>query len=225
MKIVLPGKVIGISFDTTGNVYFTLDNTTYEILIDRANKISCEKCPEPELICPDNSDNKLLTGNLMELDESSLKKRIENEEKTNSDDEYEEKTGDIIQQNYPENNEFDEIINVKQIAGSDSDEEIDGPNEIIPVYFAFSSVTNSDISKLVKYIGDDTPALYDTLLYEESSDKEQIQLIGKTTMVNDTPMYRLNISSNGKITFRPIGYKLQEYILEYNQETQNLQIV
>ena len=58
---------------------------------------------------------------------------------------------------------------------------------------------------------EECPALYEVLIYDGSPISSNI--IFKTKLINDTPIYTIWIHTNGELTFRPIGSIEKKYKL------------
>lgn len=201
---ILDGKICYI-FDKGGNIYFSPSNEPsnyYELNITSNNSLSCEKIIMP--ICYD--DTKFNIGDLVQLDDTSLK--IKTQEILEEDDDY--NSDDDTQKKYmPENFEYNEYM---QNDDNDDDEK---------VFFNFSEKMNLDNNFI--HLDDVSNALYDTIVYR--GDIANNELVMKTTMINDMPLYRLCLYTSGDIKFRPFGSENQFYKLKYDDIENNIKLV
>lgn len=211
IKINVSNKEILCTFDKYGNVYFSLSdnpNELYDLIITNKNTISCEKYNT------NNEENRELSSeginigelvpfyNNMTLREKLIKEKMNEYEENNSDSDNETEITEDIQEKYmPEDLEFNEYINKR--------DNCDEP------YFSFNTSSNAkDLENKLVFDREIIHALYDTLIYEGAPDSAN--LIMKTTLVNDIPLYRLCIFTSGSIKFRPIGSSELSYKLNYD---------
>jgi hypothetical protein len=216
------------SFDRCGNIYFGPLNDThnlYELWITGQNTIYCDKFIEQNEHYntdseSDEENNKIIKGQIISFANSNtlrgkIMKKINDEtEEIDPNAEYDSDDDDIIQKTYfPEDNEFNEYID-------DPDQEDNCLDNFNMPTFSFCSdhkkIKLTDIDKIVTN-RDDHMALYETLIYEGSP--EDASLLFKTKLLNDTPIYRLFVYTNGNIIFRPIGEKEFKYQINYKNDS------
>lgn len=191
------------TFDKHGNVYFSSDKTAdlYDLTITNTNTLLCEKynikndlSKEDDIIVGTLvlfNDNETLRGKI-------IKETAESDTDSNSDNEL---TDDIYKKYLVEDLEYNEYI------------ERHNTNE---PYFSFNIVSKNSLkNSLNKIIFDreSTDALYDTIIYDTN-------IIMKTTLVNDRPLYRLRIFKSGDIKFRAIGGNEISYKISYNDNNE-----
>lgn len=207
--INLQNREILCTFDKYGNIYFSLSENQeqlYEIVITNTNDIICEKYIQN---C-DTYDSTLdyFDVNIGELvpfhNNSTLRGKIikeHNDDDDNESDSDREINDDIEKIYLQENLEFNEYINER-------------PNYDEP-YFSFNIISETKhISEKIIHDRESIHALYDTLIYQGTP--ESGNLIMKTTLINDHPLYRLCVYTSGDIKFRPIGSKDISYKLYYD---------
>lgn len=212
IKIKLQNKDVLCTFDKYGNIYFSSpDNPDelYDITITNTNTILCERYGSNYDNGSDQADysEDINVGELVPFyNNSTLRGKIIKEEiygyeggdNSDSDTELNE---DIQKRYFQEDLEYNEYINER--------DNYDEP------YFSFN--VSSHAKDLVNNLVFDRGiihALYDTLVYEGAPDSAN--LIMKTTLVNDTPLYRLSVFTSGDIKFRPIGSNELSYKLCYD---------
>lgn len=194
------------TFDKFGNLYFSLSddpNCLYDLTITKTNRIICEKYVQ-------NDDNGKLSSEDVYIGElvpfnnnNTLREKIinHNNNNDNESDSDSELIEDIEKKYFQENLEFCEYINKK--------DNYDEP------YFSFNVISNvNNIENNLIFDRETNHALYDTLIYE--GNPSSANLIMKTTLVNDYPLYRLCIFTSGDIKFRPIGSNEMSYKLNYD---------
>jgi len=212
IKIKLPNKEVLCTFDKYGNIYFSLSDNPdelYDLTITDTNTILCEK-----YINQNNDNNQefrsedVNVGDLVPFyNNSTLRGKIIKEKL----DDYEEDdygsdteldiTEDVQRQYLQEDLEFNEY--------SSKRDNCDEP------YFSFNvSSCSKDLEGSLVFDRETIHALYDTLIYDGIPDSAN--LIMKTTLVNDMPLYRLCIFTSGDIKFRAIGSRELSYKLCYD---------
>jgi hypothetical protein len=189
------------TFDKYGNVYFSplgKPDQVYEISITRNNSIVCERY----LVNPEFDTGSINVGELIPFyNNTTLRGKIikEQEENDDDDDSDNELTEDVQRAYLSENLEFNEYI---------CERNTDQP------YFSFNlsfQNQNADIEDKLVFNRELIHALYDTLIYQGTPDSSN--LLMKTTLVNDIPLYRMCIFTSGDIKFRAIGAPESSYKL------------
>ncbi|AYV78239.1 MAG: hypothetical protein Edafosvirus7_31 [Edafosvirus sp.] len=203
-----------ISFDKNGNVYIDVNNSTYQINVDRNHKPYCDKGnyeikkletqPKIGKLVPTNSKYSLKGKTIQKIEKD--KQELLDDELDNENENNQENHERIY---FHEDSQYFEDIELDP--NEDDDEEM---NE----YFSFSS-NNMEIPINERENGD-ILALYDTLIFND----ERICLKTKLLLGSDdiVPLYRLQMYASGKCFFRPIGDKDTQYYLKINQNDELL---
>ena len=192
-----------ISFDVYGKIYFSNNNNEYQVNIDRNNNLILEK-DKYDII--DKYDKQIYK--IQNLDENSLKQKIEEDEDYNSDEVEEE------EDYYPEDNEYivvDEPIQNSDEIGELTDTFYDYGEHNLK--FLFWSPDITDQIKIYYRKDGDITALYDTYIYDTNN-----QIIFKSNSPDDSSIYRIKIFPTGDILFRPIGNMEKKYILKVDKD-------
>lgn len=212
LRIKLPGKDLSCTFDRGGNVYFApvdKPDDLYEMTITRENRLLCEKFiagadADADAVDADAVDG-IVIGELESCyDDSTLRGKIlrQREQDTHDSDsgsESESESTDIQKTYYSEDIHYNMYLT---------------PRDTTEPYCSFSFAPSIPHEGVIR--GEATPtALYDTLVYE--GNPERAQLIAKTTLHNDTQLYRLCVFTSGDVRFRPIGSPDQIYCLHYDE--------
>jgi hypothetical protein len=226
LRLFESDKQVACTFDKCGNVYFSFvgqPKELYELTITRKNTLLCERYLENDNT---NKDCTFSIGHLVPINANG----------NNGDNR--DNGGDS------DNDGEDEI----DILNYDSDKEIELETDVRNKYLTEDLRYNLYVEKLSnepyfcfnlastmfsKIKGDDElhnrlifdreslHALYDTLVYEGAPGDAEI--IMKTTLVNDNPIYRLCVYTSGDIRFRAIGSNELAYKLSY-EGTNGLQM-
>ena len=213
----------GCDIDNSGNVYFSNNNKYYELFINNRNELFCEEGMTKEIEELEEIDierekrntkfTKLFLYNGDDTLHSLAEKKLSEQIREDAD----------IEQSIDKNQEIEEDdyeINVKkeyfyEDIDGDVDEYINDSDEddkyYDEPYFIFGYEGNTEGKNKIKYTNE-TMALYETLIYKTNDDENK--LIFKTKLVNDSPIYRLCIFTDGTIKFRAIGNKESVYQLD-----------
>jgi hypothetical protein len=216
-----------VIFDTCGNVYFICNKKLYDINIDGKNNLTCE---ETKLeLCKPSKDLQIykgkikLTNNMNSLKGKVFKEYMKELEKLKEEDydiNEDENEEEFVktQQYFPEDFEYFESFDkqVQEDIYEDFDSMYTGDNQ----YFVFLSEVNTK-NELPILEGDDSNALYETLIYNK--DISSGDLIHKSKFIGGSPIYRLRLYQSGEIAFRPIGEREKYY--KFSLVNDNLQII
>ena len=196
IEIKLENKIIYCNFDKYGNIYFSVDNEIYDLYITNKNTLVLDKYNIDNNNDTD-ADNIITIGEIIPFyNNATLRGKIIKETNNDSDD-------DEYKKNYfQEDLEFNEYINEK--------ENYDQP------YFTFNITSDLNINNNLIVDRETIHALYDCIIYSGNFETGNIMM--KTTLVNDMPIYRLCVYTSGDIKFRPIGSSETIYKLQYDNK-------
>lgn len=194
MKLSISNESVEYILDTLGNLYLKHGEHVYDFVIGMDNTISIEELPSNYEIdlteIEINCDGKLV----MLSNPKSLKDQIEISDSIEKNDD-----GDKY---YYENNLYDE----GDIYDDDEIEEY--------VTFMYTNPEKKSI-KIIE-LGESV-ALYDVIVH--NIDLKSNDIVMKTKLVNQIPIYRINICSNNMLSFRPIG--CEQLIYSINIDNNN----
>lgn len=195
---------VNISFDFYGNLYFELNDKSYQVNIDGQNR--------PVLDCGDytiiNTSNNITINKFNSIEASNIlreKAKKTLEEDGESYDAYTENYDYAINKNL--NNSDNEII--------DEDIENQYGNHNKPFNFTNN---NSIIPINMREFGD-ICALYNSYIYNGTD------VCFISTSSNETSYYVIKVYTNGNIQFRPIGYSEKLYKLVLIDDNLTIQLV
>lgn len=200
-------------YDKNGNIYIIKNNDFYHLDIDKNDELCLNKINSN--LVHKNSDTdvykQIHKQNMLHI------KTIENaldELEDISDDDEKDKFTDIYEQNNdykynPEKKYFHKEINMNEL----SDEENINDRDII-IYQNLN-----DLTKINLNIIDDIIPSYESLIIDGNIKSNN--LIFRTEIINDQPLYRITIFTDGNILLNIIGTQIKKF--KFNYETLEIQ--
>ena len=198
--------LIDVSFDFYGNLYFRLNNNTYQLNVDAKNT--------PYL---DHDNYDILNNNINNnINNNQFKLQKFNNYNTpygTLSEKMQTMINDDSHNFYPEDNTYymlDEETN-QHLSTLDNEDIIDEDMEkqygVFNKKFIFSHNSINDIIPINMRQNGDICALYDTYVYNETN------LCFKSNSNDEISYYRIRLYNNGDLFFRPIGYSEKLYKL------------
>ena len=197
--------LINVSFDFYGNLYFTLNNNTYQLNVDAKNTPYLDQ-DNYDII--DESTCKLHKFNNYESQYGTLSEKMQTIINDDTQNYYPEDNSYYMLDNHSNKNSDEDIIDEYII-----DEDIEKQYGTFNKKFVFSH--NNSIIPINMRNNGDICALYDTYIYNDAN-----CLCFKSNSNDEISYYRIRLYNNGDIYFRPIGYseKLYKLIITNSNE-------
>lgn len=217
--IKLKNKDILVTFDKCGNLYFSPhDNPSnlFDLNITSNNSLVCDKYNNNNNNASETvlEENKIIQGELkpfynnVTLRGEIIKNKSLEGEKNSYDSDDETKKESYFQEDYEYNQYLD---------NNNEDSETEP-------FFSFNGTIKTDLlNKIVFNREEEILALYDTLIYK--GDPSCANIIFKTSLISDTPIYRICIYTSGDIKFRPIGQSDKFYELQYSSLDDTISLI
>jgi len=198
-------------YDNNGNIYVIKDEKIYMFEIDKDDKISLFEINSNKITINLNTNN--ITYNKINKQNALHIKSIENaiDEMEEMSDEEKEQYTDIAEQYdmykyHPEKRYYKEDVKINNSNDDYLDDEFyDFYDEerCIEIY-----ENNNELIKISSEF--DIPS-FETLII--NGDENSTDLIFRTQIINDQPLYRITIYSSGTIYLNIIGTKIVQFVL------------
>jgi hypothetical protein len=214
-------------YDKYGNIYVIKNNEYYQLDIDKNDDVYVNKIHNKHYFTDvndndnndndnndnDNNDNdnndgykKIHKQNMLHI--KSIENALEELEELSDEDEREKFT-DIYEQNddYKYNPEK-KYFHQENIIDNISDDDIDNLDRDIIIYQNLNDLNKVNLNIDNKFI----PS-YETLIIDGT--EKSNNLIFRTEIINDQPLYRITIFTSGNLLLNIIGTKIKKFILNY----------
>jgi len=198
-------------YDNNGNIYVLKDEKIYMFEIDKDDKVSLFEINSNKITINLNTNN--ITYNKINKQNALHIKSIENaiDEMEEMSDEEKEQYTDIAEQYdmykyHPEKRYYKEDVKINNSNDDYLDDEFyDFYDEerCIEIY-----ENNNELIKISSEF--DIPS-FETLII--NGDENSTDLIFRTQIINDQPLYRITIYSSGTIYLNIIGTKIVQFVL------------
>lgn len=215
-----------LAHDSKGNIYFTVNDETYTIWIDKKNDITFEKVKKDI----DSEAVKVKYGKIDNLTKGlNLKAKVIDEAIEEDDHEIEDDEEENSRRNYYKLYPEDKYYNVDHEEFNDEDKSSDDvpicydaemlyddsnyfeshDGDLNGEYFRFYGLC--DVSSKILPL-----SIYDTFIY--NGDETSNNLVFKSELVNDTSNYRIYIYTLGKIRINIIGSEQKIFNICYDDK-------
>jgi len=205
------GNTYSFGYDNNGNIYVLKDEKIYMFEIDKDDKVSLFEINSNKITINLNTNN--ITYNKINKQNALHIKSIENaiDEMEEMSDEEKEQYTDIAEQYdmykyHPEKRYYKEDVKINNSNDDYLDDEFyDFYDEerCIEIY-----ENNNELIKISSEF--DIPS-FETLII--NGDENSTDLIFRTQIINDQPLYRITIYSSGTIYLNIIGTKIVQFNL------------